>query len=149
MNAFDVTGRIVCLAVRTDGATERAPLAAEVLSWLGNKWVAAIMIQLRTGPLRHRSLKRQMKGVSQRMLTLTLRNLERDGIVERKVHSDSPPCVTYELTPLGSSLQVIVQAVDEWARTNLEAIEVRRRLFDDQAGATDVDAAARRIHRIL
>ena len=83
------------------------------------------------GPLRFNDLKRSIPGISQRMLTLTLRNLERDGLVNRTVTSSIPPFVSYDLTPLGQSLAEPVRALCAWAEANVPAIDVARVQFDE------------------
>lgn len=122
--------------------------ATDVLSWIGNKWVASIVFELRTGPLRHGVLMKRMFGVSQRVLTLTLRALERDGIVERTAFAISPPCVVYELTPLGKSLQLLLQSLDDWAAANILAIKAARTYFDERTQVENTEATTRRVHRI-
>lgn len=88
------------------------------------------MMQLRDGPRRFSQLKREIGSVSQRMLTLTLRGLERDGLVTRTVFPTIPPRVDYELTVLGHSLRQPVEALGCWAFANLDAIDQARLDFD-------------------
>jgi DNA-binding HxlR family transcriptional regulator len=89
-----------------------------------------IVMQLRTGPRRFNELKKLIGGISQRMLTLTLRGLERDGLVTRTVTPTIPPRVDYDLTALGRSMQAPVEALGSWAMSHLDAIEKARRDFD-------------------
>src|ERR1700754_5075710 len=86
-----------------------------ILARVGDKWSLLIVLFLRDGPLRFNEIKRMLDGISQRMLTLTLRGLERDGLVTRTVFPTVPPRVDYELTPLGRSLWEPVEALGRWA----------------------------------
>jgi DNA-binding HxlR family transcriptional regulator len=109
-----------------------------VLSRVGDKWSVLIVMALGAGPRRFNELKRSVGGVSQRMLTLTLRGLERDGLVTRTQYPTIPPRVEYELTDLGHSLGQPVAALGSWARNNLAVIDAARQAFDQReaAGAT-------------
>jgi DNA-binding HxlR family transcriptional regulator len=88
---------------------------------------------LTTGPMRFSELSRRIDGVSQKMLTQTLRGLERDGLVTRTVHAEVPPRVEYELTAVGASLITPLAALDAWARTHLADIEDSRRRYDERS----------------
>jgi DNA-binding HxlR family transcriptional regulator len=101
-----------------------------VLARVGDKWTVLIVALLGDGPKRFNEIKRMVGGISQRMLTLTLRGLERDGLVTRTVFPTVPPRVDYELTDLGCSLWRPVEALGAWARTNQAEIEAARRAFD-------------------
>lgn len=103
-----------------------------VLSRIGDKWTILVVMMLTDGPRRFNELKRTIGGISQRMLTFTLRGLERDGLVSRTVHPTIPPRVDYELTALGRSLQDPVQALGAWAFANLPAIQDARTRFDGE-----------------
>jgi DNA-binding HxlR family transcriptional regulator len=105
----------------------------EVLSRVGDKWSVLVVMLLQDGPRRFNELKRMVGGVSQRMLTLTLKGLERDGLVTRTMFPTIPPRVDYELTPLGHSLSQPVKALGQWAQANLTEIERARRAFDQRA----------------
>jgi DNA-binding HxlR family transcriptional regulator len=105
-----------------------------VLQRIGDKWTVLIVALLGDGPKRFSEIKRMVGGISQRMLTLTLRGLERDGLVTRTVYPTIPPRVDYELTPLGRSLWRPVEALGAWARENQAKIEAARREFDARAG---------------
>ena len=107
------------------------PRVAEMLRRIGDKWSVLIIVLLELGPRRFNDLKRSIPGISQRMLTLTLRNLERDGLVNRTVTPSIPPFVSYDLTPLGQSLAEPVHALCAWAEANVPAIEVARVQFDE------------------
>lgn len=103
---------------------------APVLSRIGDKWTVLVVIILGRGPMRFNALRREIGGISQRMLTLTLRSLERDGLLTRTVHPTVPPQVEYALTGLGRSLLVPVQAIRDWARAHALEIEAAQRRFD-------------------
>lgn len=111
----------------------------EVLNRIGDKWSVLIVMQLRDGPRRFSDLRRGIIGISQRMLTLTLRGLERDGLVTRTLFPTVPPRVDYELTTLGHSLREPVEALGLWAMTNQASIREARAAFDAHA-ATAVNA---------
>ena len=106
-----------------------------VLARIGDKWSVLIVSRLGQRPLRFNELKREIGGISQRMLTLTLRGLERDGLVTRTVFPTVPPRVDYELTALGRSLWRPVEALGAWARANQAEIEAARRRFDARLNA--------------
>jgi DNA-binding HxlR family transcriptional regulator len=101
-----------------------------LLARIGDKWSVLIIMLLADGPRRFNELKRMIGGISQRMLTLALRGLERDGLVTRTVFHTIPPRVDYALTPLGQSLKTPVEALGMWAFQNLSAIEHARQEFD-------------------
>src|ERR1700748_2368632 len=103
---------------------------SEVLSRVGDKWTALVVTTLGDGPRRFNEIRRALGSISQRMLTLTLRGLERDGLVTRTVFPTVPPRVDYELTKLGHSLLEPVSSLSLWARQNRSAIETARRQFD-------------------
>ena len=101
-----------------------------VLSRVGDKWSVLIVMILATGPHRFNELKRQIDGISQRMLTLTLRGLERDGLVSRTVEPTVPPKVSYALTDLGQSLKEPVEALGQWAIQHISCIRAAQQRFD-------------------
>lgn len=109
-----------CLAVR------------DVLTRVGDKWSVLVVSMLRERPLRFSELRRAIEGISQRMLTLTLRGLERDGLVTRTVTPSTPPRVDYELTALGSTLLDPVLALADWAEGHRHEIASARERFDRQ-----------------
>jgi len=115
--------------------TEDCRAISTVLARIGDKWSVLIVSRLGDGPRRFNELKRTIGGISQRMLTLTLRNLERDGLITRTVFPTVPPRVDYELTALGKSLLVPVSALGDWAIRNRGRIEDARQKFD--AGCTE------------
>nr|WP_243726831.1 helix-turn-helix domain-containing protein [Actinocrispum wychmicini] len=97
---------------------------------IGDKWSILVIGQLRDQTLRFSELHRAVTGISQRMLTLTLRQLERDGLLTRTVHPSVPPRVDYTLTPLGTTLLDSVVALGEWATTHRQEINNNRRRYD-------------------
>ena len=101
-----------------------------LLSRIGDKWTVLVVSTLADGPRRFNELRREIPSVSQRMLTLTLRNLERDGLVSRTVTPTIPPRVDYELTGLGHSLQKPISALADWALANVAAIHEAQARFD-------------------
>jgi DNA-binding HxlR family transcriptional regulator len=103
---------------------------SEVLARVGDKWTVLVVGELGRGPKRFNEIRRALGSISQRMLTLTLRGLERDGLVTRTVFPTIPPRVDYELTKLGRSLLEPVSGLGLWARRNRSAIEDARRRFD-------------------
>lgn len=103
-----------------------------VLSRVGDRWSVLVIFALRDGRRRFNELKREL-DISQRMLSLTLRDLERDGLISRHYHPTIPPKVEYELTPLGHSLRGPVGVMAEWALANHAAIDAARAAFDAQA----------------
>ncbi len=105
-------------------------MVSQVLSRIGDKWTVLVVRSLGEGPKRFNELKRLVGGISQRMLTLTLKSLERDGLLIRTVTPTIPPRVDYELTDLGRSLLVPVGALGEWAIANMKSIEAARERFD-------------------
>lgn len=102
----------------------------QVLSRIGDKWTVLIIILLRERGYRFNELKRGIDGISQRMLTLTLRNMERDGLVTRTVTPSIPPRVDYELTDVGQSLAGPVKILGDWAFEHLERIAAAQATFD-------------------
>src|SRR2546430_3548634 len=103
---------------------------SEVLDRIGDKWSVLVVATLGEGPKRFNELRRAIASISQRMLTLTLRGLERDGLVTRTVFATIPPRVDYELTELGHSLLTPVGALGSWARKNRAKIQQARLRFD-------------------
>jgi DNA-binding HxlR family transcriptional regulator len=106
--------------------------AREVLNRVGDKWSVYVVRLLGEGPRRFSELKRTIDGISQRMLTLTLRGLERDGLVTRTVFPTVPPRVDYELTELGRTLLEPVRALATWAAEHRQTIQAARNRFDAQ-----------------
>ncbi|WP_375387127.1 winged helix-turn-helix transcriptional regulator [uncultured Amnibacterium sp.] len=114
-----------CRGHDEDGAAIRT-----LLDRIGDKWSLLVIVTLREGTLRFSELRRHIPGVSQRMLTLTLRHLERDGLLSRVVHAEVPPRVEYTLTGLGHTLLEPAAALADWAVANHGTIESARASFD-------------------
>ena len=118
------------MSVSSLHVTENCKPVSEILGRIGDKWSVLVVMSLSDGSRRFSEIRREIPGVSQRMLTLTLRGLERDGLVSRKVTPTIPPRVDYELTALGRSLQTPVIALGQWALDNLSHIQSARAVFD-------------------
>ena len=113
-----------------DGLHEDCKPVTEILVRIGDKWSVLLIMALGGGPKRFNEMRRLVNGISQRMLTLTLRGLERDGFVNRTVFPTIPPRVDYELTQLGRSLLVPISGLGEWAFANRSIVEAARQRFD-------------------
>ena len=105
----------------------------ELLSTLTDKWAALVIAGLAGGPQRHGELARRIAGVSQKMLTQTLRTLERDGLLSRTVTASVPVRVDYELTPLGRELLPVMVAIKTWAESHMDRVFEARARFDEQS----------------
>ena len=121
--------------------TETCRAVAPILNRVGDKWSIQIVRLLGDGSRRFNEIKRDVDGISQRMLTLTLRGLERDGLVKRTVFPTIPPRVDYELTDLGRSLWAPVQALGVWAIEHLGEIHKAQQEFDLRHGVVDTTPA--------
>lgn len=111
-------------------ASEDCRNLSSILALVGDKWTVLIVVLLGDGPRRFNEIKRMVGGISQRMLTFTLRGLERDGLVTRTVFPTTPQRVEYELTPLGSTLWEAVEPLGAWARAHVSEILLSRKQFD-------------------
>ncbi len=112
---------------------ESCPAVRDVLNRVGDKWSVQIVALLGDGTMRFSELRRSIEGISQRMLTLTLRGLERDGLIERTVFPEIPPRVEYELTRLGKTLLEPIQGLAEWADRYRTSIQDARIQYDGRA----------------
>ena len=110
------------------------PIVREIFNRIGDKWTLLVIRMLAVGPQRFTALRSLVPGISQRMLTLTLRQLERDGVVSRTVHPETPPRVEYALTALGETLVPPVAALAEWALQNEGEIREHRERYDELLG---------------
>ena len=118
----------LCAAWPDGGRTVR-----QTLDRIGDKWsVLVIGVLAASGPLRFLALHQRIPGISQRMLTLTLRHLERDGLLTRTAYAEVPPRVEYQLTPLGDSLRTVVTALAQWATDHDGEIKTARHAFDNR-----------------
>ena len=115
-----------------DLATEDCRALRSILALVADKWTVLIVVLLGDGPKRFNEIKRMVGGISQRMLTFTLRGLERDGLVTRTVFPTTPQRVDYELTDLGGSLWKAVEPLGSWARAHLSEILASREQFDEK-----------------
>ena len=111
----------------------------DLLDRLADKWSLLVVELLGERTRRFMELRREIDGISQRMLTLTLRQLERDGLVERTAFAVMPPRVDYALTPLGTTLLAAIQPLVGWARANRDEIACARFSYDERATATNTD----------
>ncbi|MER6079156.1 helix-turn-helix domain-containing protein [Streptomyces sp. NPDC001833] len=111
----------------------RACPTNQLLDRISDKWVSLVVCALAPGPMRYSELGRKIAGVSPKMLTQTLRSLERDGILARTVTPSVPVRVDYELTPLGLSLSLLLAGVKEWAETHIEEVHEARERYDAEA----------------
>lgn len=112
---------------------QRCNRVNDIISLVGDKWSVLIVMHLSAEPRRFSEIKRSITGISQKMLTVTLRGLERDGYVHRRVYPTVPPRVEYRLTPLGEELQVPLRALGNWAEANYERVCAAREAYDEGA----------------
>jgi len=112
-------------------ATEDCRALSSILARVGDKWTVLIVVLLGDGPRRFNEMRRMVGSISQRMLTFTLRGLERDGLVTRTVFPTTPQRVDYELTDLGSTLWKAVEPLSTWGRAHVSEILHSRELFDN------------------
>ena len=108
----------------------------QVLDALSDKWVTLVLTALADSPRRYSELSRTIAGVSQKMLTQTLRTLERDGLVSRAITVSVPVRVDYELTPLGRTLLPVVRAIKDWSETHISEVHAARIAYDHATPAT-------------
>ncbi|NLD56501.1 MAG: helix-turn-helix transcriptional regulator, partial [Burkholderiaceae bacterium] len=106
--------------------------ARQLLDRIGDKWVSLAVNALADGPLRYSELNQRLAGVSQKMLTQTLRNLERDGLVARTVLPEVPVRVEYQLTPLGEELLPVMRTIKTWAEQHMDQVLLARAAYDAQ-----------------
>ena len=114
--------------------TARCRAVGSILARIGDKWSVLVVMSLADETVRFNELKRMIDGISQRMLTLTLRGLERDGLVERTVYPTIPPKVCYALTELGRSLREPIEALGQWAVEHRGTVERSREVYDRRGG---------------
>lgn len=132
MSPDNPSDRGVCLAM------------TDILNRIGDKWTVMVVGMLaHYGTLRFNELKRHINGVSQRMLTLTLRNLERDGLVTRTIYPEIPPRVEYGLTELGRSLKGPINSLWDWSAENGTSVIEARAIYDAQHAAADEEPTRR------
>ncbi|MFO0584711.1 MAG: helix-turn-helix domain-containing protein [Anaeromyxobacter sp.] len=128
--------------VKSEAALRKEALVREMLERVGDKWTLLVIEELGSGGrMRFTRLRDRIGGVSQKMLTKTLRDLERDGLVTRTVHPVIPPRVEYELTGLGEALGEAVCGIWTWVEKHLGAVERARRAYDREAASTEASLA--------
>ena len=108
----------------------------QVLDALSDKWVTLVLTALAGSPRRYSELSRTIAGVSQKMLTQTLRMLERDGLISRTITASVPVRVDYQLTPLGRTLLPVVRAIKDWSETHISEVHAARVAYDHATSAT-------------
>ncbi|HXR64650.1 MAG TPA: helix-turn-helix domain-containing protein [Ktedonobacteraceae bacterium] len=103
-----------------------------ILNVIADKWATLIIGLLEAQPIRFAALQKRIGGISQKMLTQTLRSLERDGLVQRTVYAEVPPRVEYALTPLGQTLCEPINAIIKWSEVNIEAVTAAQQRYDQR-----------------
>jgi DNA-binding HxlR family transcriptional regulator len=116
----------------SDEVIAEACPVVEVLDRVAGKWSILIVVAAARGPIRFTELERAIDGISRRMLTLTLRNLERDGLLKRTVYATVPPKVSYELTPIARELHASLLSLTDWAERHRATITAARRSYDER-----------------
>lgn len=132
------------MSLKDTGDSSNCRAMSDVLNRIGDKWSVMVVGVLSRGTLRFNELKRNINGVSQRMLTLTLRNLERDGLVYRNVYAEIPPRVEYGLTELGKTLTGPIDALWDWSAVHHDAIIDARAIYDARNPSQDEPAGKER-----
>ncbi|MGV3478398.1 MAG: winged helix-turn-helix transcriptional regulator [Sphingobium sp.] len=117
---------------KIDHGNRNCARVSELLGRIGDRWTLPVVVTLNDGPLRFNAIRRAIAGISQQMLTRTLRALERDGMVSRTVHPSVPPQVEYALTPLGLSLAEEALRLGQWVQAHLAEIDGHRAAFDNR-----------------
>lgn len=126
MQATDDTGGAATLGPCADIPAEHMDFIRQVLDRVGDKWSLLVIAVAEAGPLRYTDLQRQVPGISQRMLSLTLRQLQQDGLITRTAYAEVPPRVEYALTPLGHGLHQIVTSLIGWVAEHHDEIRAHR-----------------------
>jgi DNA-binding HxlR family transcriptional regulator len=126
MEVTDSSGDAAAVGPCAAIPAEHADFIRQVLDRVGDKWSLLVIAVVESGPLRYTDLQRQVPGISQRMLTLTLRQLREDGLITRTAYAEVPPRVEYSLTPLGRGLHEIVASLIGWAADHHDEIREHR-----------------------
>ncbi len=113
-----------------------------LIDQLADKWAILVMLALTQGPVRFNALRREVEGITQKMLGQTLRKLERNGLVHRRAFTTMPMTVEYSLSQIGASLLPIVEDLRNWSMSNIDAVTAAQEAFDTGPGATALDADA-------
>ncbi|MFT4306076.1 MAG: helix-turn-helix domain-containing protein [Microbacterium sp.] len=144
MSAVPIADAVASRGAQKDSCRRTPEGAAirDVLDRVGDKWSLLVISVLRERTLRFSELHQQIPGISQRMLTRTLRQLERDGLVSRTVHAEVPPRVEYALTGLGAGLIEITTALAAWAVEHLPEVQEARASYDARAGRSETASGA-------
>lgn len=132
-DAGDSGSRVSPIGLLSRDEREEICPVRDLVSRIGDKWTVLVIVSLAqapTGRSRFSELKRHVEGISQRMLTTTLRNLERDGLVNRYFYPEIPPRVEYALTPVGESVLDLMQAFIDWIQTHWKDIQTARERYD-------------------
>ncbi|WP_040819890.1 winged helix-turn-helix transcriptional regulator [Nocardia jiangxiensis] len=116
-----------------DSALDQACSVLEVINRVSGKWAIGILLRTTRHPMRFTELEREIDGISRRMLTLTLRNLERDGLLTRTVYPSVPPRTEYEATPMARELYRTLLTLTEWADRHRHTIAAARKTYDEQS----------------
>jgi DNA-binding HxlR family transcriptional regulator len=114
----------------TESVLDTHPYLRQALDLIADKWVVAVLYVLSGGTKRYGELQREIGEISQRMLTRSLRDLERNGLIKRQVYPVVPPMVEYSLTPLGQTMNGVLKSVCEWSNENYDAVEAARVEYD-------------------
>lgn len=120
-----------------DESDQKCIAIRDVLDRIGDKWSSLVIAELGPGTRRFNELRREVDGISQRMLTVTLRHLERDGLVTRRIYAEIPPRVEYTLTELGESLLKVVTEVVQWSMDHAWDLHRARADFDRSSASSD------------
>ena len=126
-----MTAAIAKVRVSRGGGEAAASSPGKALALIADKWSVLVITTLASGPWRYNALRRELDGVSQKMLTQTLRDLECNGLVSRTVYPDAPPRVEYALTPLGLTLVEALGALRDWANAHYHEVEAAHRQYCD------------------
>lgn len=129
---------VTSLDRQRDARTAEGCPVRDVLERVGDKWSVLLVVELTHGPRRFGELLRAVEGISRRMLTRTLRLLERDGLVQRTVYATVPVSVEYRITPLGQGLAVPLEALAQWAVANRVEVQASRAAYDHQVGGVGI-----------
>ncbi|RYG23578.1 MAG: transcriptional regulator [Burkholderiales bacterium] len=132
------------MALGSSDKVETCNAMGDILNRIGDKWSVMIVGYLKRKTMRFNELRHAIGGISQRMLTLTLRNLERDGLVTRTVYPEIPPRVEYQLTELGRTLTEPLDALWNWASEHQHDVGIARRAYDDSHSAAEESHPAER-----